>query len=239
LLLIGWTLCRPETVREIAPAWGTALATLMVACAVLAGPGSNVMWLAAGVLMYYATGEFTIHWILVRARARNPVIAAAIDKHNTPAGHGWNYQDAMLPAGIASFLFAHAANILVCFVLTGIVLAGIWFLAYEKCKSRGASVVGLLRYAIEEAYLYPNANAIPPGLFQCPAGHRFFRAYPVTLFLGCTVASVIPTALSLVFAPGAVDIFTLAIQILVQVVMGPCMLLGLWTLLASESTYEF
>lgn len=245
ILVVGWTVNRKEFSKHLHPLVGLTLAVLAVFLAVVLGVNSKLIRLASGVMLFYSTGELAIHWAIVRERGFNPIpkptpnAKAAHQPHMTKE---LDYAEMMVPVGIVAFIFSNAdlisgGN----WVLLGIAFL-VWLIACEKCKARNVPVLGTLKFAVERAYLYPDNRTIAIGLLRSPMVIRPLRAIPAGLFLGCCLSANVRVLYELISAVGGDtpwDALRIAAELACQLAVAPALLLGLWTLMASELSYEF
>jgi len=226
LVLAGWTMSRQELLKAGNAITGLVLAVVATVLVTAMGFGSLHAWLVAGALMFYSTGELAIHWAIVKKRGLDSRINPPTPE-DPEAVKELDYAEMMVPAGFASFIFVNTAlipgGLWVLVVMTVI----IWGIAFAKCKVRKVRPLRLLLAAIEQAYLYPDHEATAPGLLRTPMLNRPARAIPAALFFACVTLLIIPPMVSSVFQ---------------AVVLAPTaigLLLGIWTLMASELTHEF
>lgn len=218
-LAVGWTLNRQEMVNRVSPLWGFGGASLLFVLTLMAPIGSNLLHLTTAVLLLYASGEFAIHWSIVKRRVTDPII----DSTRPEKPHmekDLDYGELMVPPGLAAVLVAtHHLIPLGELVLVAMTIA-VWAVASAKCAEREMSPLSMLGFAIDRAYRYPDATKIKPGLVKTPMVDRWLRPVPSALFLACCVLSVIS------FGSYVASVAT------------PILLLGIWTLMATELSYE-
>lgn len=226
LALAGWTMSRQEISQPGNAMSGLALAIVATVLVTAHGFGSLHAWLVAGALMFYSTGELAIHWSIVKKRGLDSRINPP-EPEDPEAVKELDYAEMMVPAGFASFILVNATLIPAGLWVLVLVTLIVWAIAAEKCKLRKISPFALLTFAVKEAFLYPDHGATVPGLLRSPMLNRSARAIPAALFFACVAVLIIPAMASsvvhaVVFAPTAVGL-----------------LLGIWTLMASELTHEF
>lgn len=189
--VIAWVLLRRRFVGRFHPWLGLVLVVITTITALLNEPASRMLWLLAGVTMFYATGETAIHFALVKERRKNPFREPNPDGNSLKNNSG-PYDEVMLATGLASFAFLNSdlipGGIGSLFLLSLL----LYRVATQKNEPLLFDSVELIRAAIREQYQYPDASKTGFGLLRSPLVDRIFRPIPVAICFSTLLALSVP-----------------------------------------------
>lgn len=220
LICVLWVFNRQEMASKASPVWGLLVASLLFLLTLLAPIQSNLIHLTTAILFLYATGELAIHWSILKKRGFDPVIDS--DRQKKPhMEKELDYAELMVPASFGALAIATYHLIPAGEVLLVVLALAIWSITLEKSSRRKTPPHKLLWYTVRKAYLYPDAEQTAFGLVKTPMVNRTFRAVPTALFTACSAYS----AIMLGTYVGSLSALIL--------------LLGIWTLIATEFVYDY
>ena len=238
--LIAWSLARPTIGKHVPPELALCLAILTLLLASIEQANGKLLTLVSGALLFYATGEFAIHWSHVKHRGMNPFVSQTRETEENASPKNLDYTELMIPVGVGAFCFANVVIIPGGLVLALIVTAIIWGWAAEKCRKREVRIIPLVRYFVERSYAYPNAATGAPGLMKSPMLTRPLRAIPVALWVAslCGLAWVPMVNTFISPSNGAEQSIQGLIFAVGQVVVGVAVLFVSWISISVELTYD-
>jgi hypothetical protein len=241
--LIAWSLARPKIGKYVPPELALCLAILTLLLASIGQPNGKLLTLITGALLFYATGEFAIHWSHVRRREMDPF---ALETRETEEAEqdlspkNLDYSELMVPVGLGAFCFVNVVVIPGGFLIALIVTGAIWVWASEKCRRREARIVPLVRCFVERSCAYPDMATAVPGLMRSPMLPRSLRIFPIALFFSslCGLAwnPIMPAFVSPV--DGAQQLAQNLTFVAGQIVLGIGVLFVSWVSVSVELTNE-
>lgn len=219
-LALGWVLHRRQMVGKGSPLLGLSAAALLYLLTLLAPLESQLLHLTSAILFLYATGEFTIHWAILKQRGTDPIIHSDLPlKPHMEKDLG--YEELMVLPSLGALAIATHHLVPAGEVILIVLASGVCSFSLAKSARRQTPAYKLLWFAIRNACLYPDAKKTAPGLVKTPLVDRGLRPFPIALFTATSVYSAV------VFSTYAGSLAALLL------------LLSVWTYIATEFTYDY
>ena len=197
LLVFGWTIPRMQRNDSEAARLVLAGACLCLAFAIVSE--GVLIFYCPGILLYYFCGEFAAHWSKVRSRRLNPILS----ENSRPTRRGkpaLDYAEVTIVPAISSLAFLITGSSSGFGWLLTVLATLLLIIAFQKCQERETTIWEVAHGGWYHAYLYPNADATPPGLLPTPLLPQNLRAIPIALYLANMLVLAIRGFIPLAFS---------------------------------------